>query len=155
VTTIDYRRRIEGGKPVRTSWEGYAMSRDSTVIPFRRPEAIDDPLSERAREGKRRMPAQCADRRSDPFVQMPRWSAKFLNGAGQQQIGSGARGLRIAYRLRRKRKYAQSSLVLGTQMSCERTIYYPFLPCSAAQAGGRLAAALNSSATATARSTAL
>jgi hypothetical protein len=48
------------------------MLRDSTVIPLRRSEAIDDPLSERAREGKRRMPAQCADRRSDPFVQMPR-----------------------------------------------------------------------------------
>ena len=34
------------------------MSRDNTVIPFRRPEAIDDPLSERARESKRRMLAQ-------------------------------------------------------------------------------------------------
>ena len=27
------------------------MSRDSTVLPFRQPEAIDDPLSELAREG--------------------------------------------------------------------------------------------------------
>src|SRR4029077_14669781 len=34
------------------------MSRNSTVIPFRRPEAIDDPLTEVAREGARRMLAQ-------------------------------------------------------------------------------------------------
>ena len=34
------------------------MSRDSTVIPFRQPEAIDDPLSEVAREGARRMLAR-------------------------------------------------------------------------------------------------
>ena len=31
------------------------MSRDTTVIPFRQPDAIDDPLSEVAREGARRM----------------------------------------------------------------------------------------------------
>ena len=34
------------------------MSRDITVIPFRLPEAIDDPLTEVAREGARRMLAQ-------------------------------------------------------------------------------------------------
>ena len=34
------------------------MSRDTTVIPFRQPDAIDDPLSEVAREGARRMLAQ-------------------------------------------------------------------------------------------------
>ena len=34
------------------------MSRVTTVIPFRQPEAIDDPLSELAREGARRMLAQ-------------------------------------------------------------------------------------------------
>jgi hypothetical protein len=39
------------------------MSRDSTVVAFRQPEAIDDPLSELAREGARRMLAQ-PDRRS-------------------------------------------------------------------------------------------
>jgi putative transposase len=31
------------------------MSRDTTVIRFRQPEVIDDPLSEVAREGARRM----------------------------------------------------------------------------------------------------
>jgi hypothetical protein len=34
------------------------MSRDTTVIAFRQPEAVDDPLSELAREGARRMLAQ-------------------------------------------------------------------------------------------------
>ena len=34
------------------------MSRDTTVLPFRQREAIDDPLSELAREGARRMLAQ-------------------------------------------------------------------------------------------------
>jgi putative transposase len=34
------------------------MSRDSTVIPFRQPDAIDDPLTELAREGARRILAQ-------------------------------------------------------------------------------------------------
>jgi hypothetical protein len=34
------------------------MSRDSTVIAFRQPDDIDDPLTERAREGARHMLAQ-------------------------------------------------------------------------------------------------
>jgi putative transposase len=44
------------------------MSRDTTVIPFRQPEAIDDPLSEVAREGARRMLAQVLI--ADAFVAM-------------------------------------------------------------------------------------
>ena len=34
------------------------MSNDSTVIPFRQPDTIDDPLTEQAREGARRMLAR-------------------------------------------------------------------------------------------------
>ena len=44
------------------------MSRDSTVIPFRQPEAIDDPLTEAAREGARRMLAQVLIAEADAFV---------------------------------------------------------------------------------------
>ena len=44
------------------------MSRDSTVIAFRQPEAIDDPLSEIAREGARRMLAQVLVAEADSFV---------------------------------------------------------------------------------------
>jgi hypothetical protein len=40
------------------------MSRDTTVIPFRQPEVIDDPLSELAREGARRRMHAGADRRN-------------------------------------------------------------------------------------------
>src|ERR1700724_11460 len=46
------------------------MSRDSTVLPFRQPEAIDDPLSELAREGARRMLAQVLIAEADSFVAM-------------------------------------------------------------------------------------
>jgi hypothetical protein len=46
------------------------MSRDSTVIRFRQPEAIDDPLSELAREGARRMLAQVLIAEADSFVAM-------------------------------------------------------------------------------------
>jgi hypothetical protein len=44
------------------------MSRDTTVIPFRQPEAIEDPLSEVAREGARRMLAQVLIAEADAFV---------------------------------------------------------------------------------------
>lgn len=44
------------------------MSKDTTVIPFRPPEAIDDPLIEIAREGARRMLAQLLIAEADAFV---------------------------------------------------------------------------------------
>ena len=46
------------------------MSRDSTVIRFCQPDAIDDPLSEIAREGARRMLAQALIAEADAFVAM-------------------------------------------------------------------------------------
>jgi putative transposase len=46
------------------------MSRDTTVIAFRQREAIDDPLSELAREGARRMLAQVLIAEADCFVAM-------------------------------------------------------------------------------------
>jgi hypothetical protein len=46
------------------------MSRDTTVIPFRQPDAIDDSLSELAREGARRMLAQVLIAEADAFVAM-------------------------------------------------------------------------------------
>src|ERR1700750_1176852 len=55
------------------------MSRDSTVIPFRQPEAIDDPLTEVAREGARRMLAQVLIAEADSFVAL--WKdLKLLDG---------------------------------------------------------------------------
>ena len=44
------------------------MSRDSTVIQLRQPDAIDDPLTELAREGARRMLAQMLIAEADAFV---------------------------------------------------------------------------------------
>src|SRR6476659_4984056 len=46
------------------------MSRDSIVVPLRQPEVIDDPLSELAREGARRMLAQVLIAEADSFVAM-------------------------------------------------------------------------------------
>jgi putative transposase len=46
------------------------MPRDTTVIAFRQPEAIDDPLTEVAREGARRMLAQVLIAEADSFIAM-------------------------------------------------------------------------------------
>ena len=46
------------------------MSRDSTVIALRQPNTIDDPLTEVAREGARRMLAQVLIAEADAFVAM-------------------------------------------------------------------------------------
>ena len=44
------------------------MPRDTTVIAFRQPQAIHDPLTEVAREGARRMLAQVLIAEADFFV---------------------------------------------------------------------------------------
>ena len=44
------------------------MSRDTTVIAFRQPGAIEDPLTELAREGARRILAQVLIAEADAFV---------------------------------------------------------------------------------------
>ena len=49
-------------------YKRYAMSRDTTVIGLRQPDAIDDPLTELAREGARRMLAQVLIAEADAFV---------------------------------------------------------------------------------------
>ena len=46
------------------------MSRDSTVIPFRQPDVFDDPLTDLAREGARRILAQVLVAEADAFVAM-------------------------------------------------------------------------------------
>src|SRR5246500_5286713 len=82
-------RRIEAGvKPARTSRkERYAMSRDTTVLPFRQREAIDDPLSELAREGARRMLAQVLIAEADSFVAM--WKDLKLSDGRDRVVRHG------------------------------------------------------------------
>ena len=46
------------------------MSRDTTVIAFRQPDNVNDPLTELAREGARRMLAQVLVAEADAFVAM-------------------------------------------------------------------------------------
>ena len=63
------------------------MSRDTTVLPFRQPEAIDDPLSELAREGARRMLAQVLIAEADCFVAM--WKALKLPDGRDRVVRHG------------------------------------------------------------------
>ncbi len=44
------------------------MNEDTTVIPFRHADSIDDPLTELAREGARRMLAEALKAEADAFV---------------------------------------------------------------------------------------
>jgi hypothetical protein len=77
------------------------MLRDRTVIPFRQPEAIDDPRSEVAREGARRMLAQVLIAEAGSFVAM--WKdLKLPDGRGRVvrhghgHIGQSKRGLGLS-----------------------------------------------------------
>jgi len=63
------------------------MSRDTTVIPFRQPEAIDDPLSEIDREGARRMLAQVLIAQADAFVAM--WKELKLSDGRNRVVRHG------------------------------------------------------------------
>ena len=56
------------------------MLKDTTVVRFRQPDAIDDPLTELAREGARRILAQALVAEADAFVALwkdsnPTWTA--------------------------------------------------------------------------------
>src|SRR5258708_30120144 len=48
--------------------ERYAMLKGTTVVRFRQPDAIDDPLTELAREGARRILARAVVAEADAFV---------------------------------------------------------------------------------------
>src|SRR5262249_37589344 len=77
-----------GVQPARTSRkERYAMPRDATVIPFRQPEAIDDPLTEVAREGARRMLAQVLIAEADAFV--AQWKGRKLPDGRDRVVRHG------------------------------------------------------------------
>jgi putative transposase len=60
------------------------MLRDITVIPFRQPDAVDDPLSEVAREGARRMLAQVLIAEADAFVAL--WKDSTSPSAALEDI---------------------------------------------------------------------
>jgi transposase-like protein len=82
------------------------MSRDTNVLRFRQPHAIDDPLSELAREGARRMLAQVLVAEADAFVaiwknvKLPDWRDRIVrHGHGPEraiQTGVGPVAVRRA-----------------------------------------------------------
>ena len=58
-----------GNQPARTSrGERYAMDEDSTVVRFRQPEEIDDPLTAVLRSGARRLLAQAIEAEAEAFL---------------------------------------------------------------------------------------
>jgi hypothetical protein len=66
------------------------MSRNSTVIPFRQPKALDDPLSELAREGARRILAQVliAGGNLTPSLSQIRITVTWRRSAVSWRLGS-------------------------------------------------------------------
>src|SRR3981081_4419082 len=63
------------------------MLKDTTVLRFRQPEAIDDPLSEHAREGARRMLAQALVAEADAFVAL--WKGSKLTDGRERVVRHG------------------------------------------------------------------
>ena len=63
------------------------MSIDSTVIPFRQADAIDDPLTEIAREGARRMLAQALIAEADAFIAL--WKDLKLSDGRDRVVRHG------------------------------------------------------------------
>src|SRR5258708_16358733 len=63
------------------------MPRDTTVIAFRQPEAIDDPLTEVAREGARRMLAQVLIAEAASFI--GRWKDLRVRDGGDRIVRQG------------------------------------------------------------------
>jgi hypothetical protein len=61
-------KRAAGCQACQNLPKGAIRHAETTVIAFRQPEAIDDPLSEVAREGARRMLAQVLIAEADSFV---------------------------------------------------------------------------------------
>jgi putative transposase len=68
--TVFGKRRIEAGdEPAGTSdQERYAMSDDNKVLPFRQPNAIDDPLTAILRAGARRLLEQAIEAEVEIFL---------------------------------------------------------------------------------------
>jgi hypothetical protein len=63
------------------------MSRDTTVIAFCQPDIIDDPLTELAREGARRILAQVLTAEADAFVAM--WKDEKLSDGRDRIVRHG------------------------------------------------------------------
>ena len=103
------------------------MSRDTTVIPLRQPDTIDDPLSELAREGARRILAQVLIAEADAFVAL--WKDLKLpdgrdrvvrHGHGPQraiQTGVGPVEVRRA-KVRDRATWAQRRKFASPRQSC-------------------------------------
>ena len=99
------------------------MSRDTTVIAFRQPDAIDDPLSELAREGARRMLAQVLIAEADSFVAL--WKDLKLPDGRDRVVrhghgGSGDRCSKLYTVGMQPQVPCRGDLALGKRRHCPR-----------------------------------
>src|SRR5450756_485509 len=78
------RRRIEAGvEPARTSQgERYAMKENSSVVWFRQPDEIDDPLTNILRSGARQLLAQAVEMEAEAFLVAMK-DLKLTDGRGR------------------------------------------------------------------------
>jgi hypothetical protein len=60
------------------------MQKDTSIIRLRQPDAVDDPLSELAREGARRMLAQALIAEADAFVALRKELRFFADRAAKK-----------------------------------------------------------------------
>src|SRR3954468_14007742 len=67
--------------------ERYAMEKTTTIVPFRQIDSVDDPLTEIAREGARRMLAEAVRAEADAFV--AQYSALVLPDGRQRIVRHG------------------------------------------------------------------
>src|SRR5215831_53144 len=86
------------------------MSRDTIVIPFRQPDAIDDPLTEVAREGARRMLAQILIAEADAFV--AKWKDLKLPD-GRDRVRDNAKQSAVGYQLAEQLQLLASKVRAG------------------------------------------
>src|SRR4051812_14128060 len=96
------------------------MSRDTSVIAFRQPGDIDDPLTELAREGARRMLAQVLIAAADAFV--ARWTGKKAHQTNVKIVGE----------LRQVLRGTENTLTVATQQGENHEVdpLYPALGCN-------------------------
>lgn len=79
--------------PEPSGKERYAIKEDTTVIPFRHADSIDDPLTENAREGAWRMLAEASKTEADAFVAS--FAEEMLPDGRQRIVRHGYREVKL------------------------------------------------------------
>src|SRR6266403_2121046 len=106
------------------------MLKDTTVIRLRQPDAIDDPLTELAREGARRMLAQALIGEADAFVALRKDLNSVTRCVADRQPGGAAMTSRNKSSSRRWRGIWSALLLLLTAFPLSRAAAQGLPLCS-------------------------